>query len=401
MRNNTRKIAWIRPIVLACAFTLPLGQYAFADDDDNVIVDIVSAPVVTNGLVAGEPTEFNIIMRADESGADSSLDPENFGQQIPAGGKMVITLGGGYARNPAFLNPGGAPQLAPNANIILTTAPQNPIVAAASTGVQHGNWSVSDDGNLEVTITPNGGNKNKGLENARAKKIGFKVIHVRPNPRNAGGTPYFNGAAGEVGTIDIAIYDASGKLKRFGHGTVVFQSSVGRQAHLTNVGLTTGGQGNPATVTAELVESTHFQRVAPNTMLANTAKSGSSFKADAPYAPRFLIFESLDATGDSYIPQPGVPNLSYAINANPRFATLYDGSGAAIGTIVMTGPSDNSHGMILPGAGSVTPGNNNGEILSVPVKVGHKKGRYTVTVTMMAGGSATNAIVVEKSDDDD
>ena len=345
----------------------------------NIISKVVSAPVVGNGLVADEPFEINIIFKP-------GLDPSRFGQQIPAGGRMEIELGGSITRT------ADVPVLAPNANVVLTTGPQNPIVSTAGAGTQHGNWSLTDDGDRLITITPNGGAGDNGLENSRASEIGFKVAHIRPNPRTGGPAPYMNGPAGSFGSIKVRVYNANGDVVDSGRKYVRFRSSVGRQVHLTNGGLTTGSQGSPNTTTAELVESTLYQRVAPGTALTNTSKV-VPFSAGAPYAPRFLMFEDVNVSGTSFIPQAGIAGVDY-VNLNDRVALLQE-NGATIGIIFMTGPRGVDRGRILPSNGPTPALSGNGSILNVPVQVGSRKGVYRVIVKFFRGGRAVNKIIVE------
>lgn len=371
-----------------------LHSTVYADDNENIVAAVVSAPVVANGLVAGHPTEFNIMLNTSEKASDQALDAENFGQQIPAGGWMELELSGGFIRNK---NAAGEPVVSPilaNRNIILTTGPQSPIVAGAGAGVQHGNWMVMDDGVNLITIKPKGGNGDNGLEGKRAKKIGFKVIHLRPNsaaqPRQA---VYVNGPAGSVGTITVRIYDKNGELEESGAADVMFHASVGRQVHFTNAGLTTGAQGSPNTVSAELVESTLFQHVMPNTELT-TVEKHTPFSSGAPYAPRFLLFEDI-ADQDAFIPQAGIENVTYRVDSERPWVAMLKEADRVIGSIIMSGPTATDRGMILaPNAPTVLGGN--GSLLTVPVKVGSAKGNYKVTVSLLNGGSATNTIVVDK-----
>lgn len=351
----------------------------------NIVTDVVSAPVVGNGIVAGEPTEINVLLSADQSRKQLDFDAGVFGHQIPAGGRMEIELGGDFRLNPQFTGP-----LQANANIIMTTGhPQNPIVATAGAGVQHGNWAADLNGRV-LTITPLGGSGDNGLENARAQQIGFKVIHVRPGaPRDLTGTPFLNGAAGEVGKVQVRIYDAAGRLTERGRATVVFRASVGRQVHVTNVGLVTGAQGSPATVSAALVESSNFQHVAPGTMLTGTSMG------QTPYAPRLLLFEALEVTGASFIPMPGIPDVSCNIDPNkPWRAALMQG-GTEIGEAVLHGPSQRPAGRILGGCQTIVPGNGNGTVLTVPIQAGNHRGSYRLEVELHDGGQATNVTVVD------
>jgi len=390
-----RKIFQSLQFLLIPAILFALTTSAHAHDPFNIIMSVVNAPVVTNGLVAGEPTEINILLRSKEVGDETALDPANFGHQIPTGGWMEVELSGKFMRNRNEL---GEPVVNPvlaNRNIILTTAPQNPIVATQGTGVQHGNWRVEDDGDKLLTIIPNGGNGDNGLEGLRAKKIGFKVIHIRPNPRSGNGPAVFvNGSAGMVGTVSVRIYAKDGELKESGYSDIVFQANLGPQVNITNAGLTTGGQGSPNTTGAELVESTIFQHVAAETSLVETMKM-APFSSGTPYAPRFLLFDESANQPDSFIPQVGLENVSYLVDPKrPWTAKLVVDGIDVIGAMTLAGPMSSSRGMILP-LDQVTNIGGNGSVINVPIKVGKMKGLYTLTVTLVGGGSAVNTIIVD------
>lgn len=389
--------------IIGCAL-LVVNHMVFADDDgDNIVAGIISAPVVMNGLVANEPTEFNLIFNAQGAGLKGSLDPTLFGYQIPAGGRMEVELSEEFKRNTRINSETGKSEpvpINPNANIILTTGPQNPIIFAAGTTVARGNWSVSDNGQNLITITPNGGSGDNGLENARANEIGMKVIHVRPNPRTVNGTPFINGDVGDEGEVEVRIYNSTNVLVAEGEGEVKFRARIGRQVHNTNDGLRTTPGGSPAVETIELID---FQRVSPNVELTNTTET-SPFSAGYPYAPRFIMFEALDPdvrgefTEASFIPQAGIEGVTYEVkNKKPWKAKLVrysSGETKTIGVITMSGPDKRSRGEILPSIGMTTIAGN-GSSFSVPVKVGNEKGNYEVTISFYGGGQATTTIVVE------
>ncbi len=396
--------------MLFLALTLSTSSALLASNKDkvdihtNIVAGIISAPVVMNGTVANEPTEFNLIFNAQGKGLENALDPELFGFQIPAGGRMEIELSDEFTRNSRINSVTGATEAVPvnaGANIILTIGPQNPILFAAGAAVAHGNWRVSDDGDHLITITPNAGNGDNGLENARANETGMKVIHIRPNPRNKDNTPFINGNAGETGKVMVRIYDAENKLTHSGYGNVKFKPDVGRQLHNTNAGLRTTPADSPAVETIELID---FQRVKPNTALTNAQKH-TPFSAGYPYAPRFLLFEELDQsvrgqfTPASYIDQPGVENVTYVVNTSkPWKAKLIQVTAtgnSTIGEIEIKGGKGTSHGTILPSPELTTVGGN-GSFLTVPVRVGNKKGTYKVKVSLSGGGSATTTIIVEE-----
>jgi hypothetical protein len=367
--------------------------------------------VISNGIIAGEPTEILGLLTASDAPADLAPDPANFGHQIAAGGWMQVELGGSIERNGVENDKPFVP-ISTNANFILVTGlPQMPITAPFGAGVQHGNYSILDDGNKVITIVPNGGSGDNGLEQARANEIGFKVVHVRPNPNTGvGPSPFTNGPVGSFGTLAVRIYNAAGDLVEQGSGSVRFPSSVGRVVGPTNAGLATGGQGSPATVTAELVESVTFQHVAPHTILTNTVRpAGQPFSAGLPYAPRFLLFEALDGQPDSFIPQKGIANLGYVVKENkPTEAKLVedsngngipDNNDVVVGKITLNGPSTASSGVSLAGDVLTTSGDGitgpNGSVLNVPIQVGDQAGVYRVMVSLHHGNDAVTTIIVD------
>jgi len=118
------------------------------------------------------------------------------------------------------------------------------------------------------------------------------------------------------------------------------------------------------------------------------------FSMGAPYAPKFLLFAESANQPDSFIPQIGLENVRYMVNPDkPWVAKLVQNGSKIIGAIIIAGPSTSSRGMILPNNDYTVLGGN-GSTLNVPVKVGKKKGLYTVSVTLVGGGSAVNSIIV-------
>ena len=205
------------------ALLLSASNTALADDDEkiNIVRALVSPPVVSNGTIAGEPTEVIGVLAVKEVPPNLAMDPENFGYQIKAGGRMEVELGGSFERN-GVDNAKAFRAISSNANFVLVTGlPQAPITAPAGDGVQHGNYTISDDGNKIITVTPNGGKGRNGLDQKRAKKIGVKVVHIRPRPGTDESTSAFtNGPAGTIGTMEVRIYKANGKLAESGSASV-------------------------------------------------------------------------------------------------------------------------------------------------------------------------------------
>ncbi|MHB1241518.1 MAG: hypothetical protein ACYC18_13620 [Gammaproteobacteria bacterium] len=415
MNMVSRRMTWFAPGFLAVALLVTAGTHGAWGHEDgdndataNIATALVSAPVVSNGIVAGAPTEINLFLNAPGIPNRLAFDATHFGHQIPAGGWMEVKLGGSFQRNGVD---NGLPFVPINSNafFILTTGhPQDPIVAAAGAGVQHGNYLIMDSGNKVIKIVPNGGNGENGLENARADQIGFKVIHVRPGGNGSGPAPFTNGPAGSTGTVTVRIYDSKGEQVEYGKRAVEFMASVGRQVFVTNDGLVTGNQGSPASTTAELVESTNFQHVAPGSMLVHTAKA-VPFSAGAPYAPRFLLFEAAALQPNPFIPQRGIAGVGYIVDAHhpwrARLVQDSNGNGKAdagdqvIGRIVFKGPGGSSRGQILPSDVLTTSGDGvtgaNGSVLSVPVQMGSHRGVYQVKVSLNRGGKAVNTIIVQ------
>ena len=397
------------------ALLLSTTNTALADDDEkiNIVRALVSPPVVSNGTIAGEPTEVIGVLAVKGVPPNLAMDPENFGYQIKAGGRMEVELGGSFERN-GVDNTKAFRAINSNANFVLVTGlPQAPITAPAGDGVQHGNYTISDDGNKIITITPNGGKGRNGLEQKRAKKIGVKVVHIRPRPGTDESTSAFtNGPAGTIGTMEVRIYKANGKLAESGSASVTFPASGGQVVGATNVGLATGGQGSPATTTTELVESVHFQHVAPGTVLSNTVK-GATFSEGAPYAPRFLLFDKLANQPDSFIPQKGLAGVGYIQSPDPahvhmvqdtNFNGIPDAGDTIVGHTMISGPAG-SYPEILPSDALTTSGDGvsgpNGSIYNVPVRIGDKEGVYTITAILEDGNASVTTIIAETDEDDD
>ncbi len=392
-----------------------VSNIALADDDEkiNIVRAIVSPPVVSNGNIAGEPTEVIGVLAVKDTAPNLAMDPENFGYQIPAGGHMEVELGGSFERN-GVDNTKVFRAISSNANFVLVTGlPQAPITAPAGAGVQHGNYTIRDDGDKIITVTPNGGKGKNGLEQQRAKKIGIKIVHIRPRPGTDESTsPFTNGPAGTVGTMNVRIYKANGKLAESGSASITFPASGGQVVGATNVGLTTGGQGSPATTTTELVESVNFQHVAPGTLLTNTVK-GASFSDGAPYAPRFLLFDKLANQPDSFIPQKGLAGIGYIKTDDPTHVHMVedtnlngvpDAGDTVVGHTTISGPAG-SYPEILPSDALTTSGDGvtgpNGSIYNVPVRIGDEEGVYTITAILEDGNATVTTIIAEHDDDDD
>lgn len=381
-------------LLLASCFTA-------SADVDTIQMEIISAPVVANGIVASEPTEINILVRNDETPAANTLDPEVFGLQIPAGGRMEIELSESFIPNPDFEG------YLPARHIILTTGPQNPIKPNTEI-VSGGFWRVESPNANTVTVIPRGGIGDNGLTGTRAASIGFKVIHIRPNTRNRShsGTPFYNGPAGTVGHVDVRIYDSENALQASGTAEIIFPDSVGRQANLSNLNTRDDNSIN---------SNTQFQRVAKNTELhATSLPASGTFTDGGPYAPQFLLFDDFGShdpdqyptgttfpdVGDaSYIPFPGISNLTVKNTSQNTVANLMQGD-TQVGVIVMSGPAydedgkKNSSFHLIGGEATITQ-QGNGTLLFVPVKVGRAEGAYTVTVHMLNGGDASNTIIVD------
>lgn len=380
---------------------------AHGEDKIDILRAIVSPPVVSNGTIAGEPTEVIGVLAVQDVAPNLAMDPDNFGYQIPAGGRMEVELGGSFERN-GVDNAKAFRAINSNANFVLVTGlPQAPITAPAGDGVQHGNYIISDDGDKIITVTPNGGKGGKGLEQDRAKEIGIKVVHIRPRPGTDESTSAFtNGSAGSTGTMAVRIYDSRNKLKESGSAAVTFPASVGQVVGATNVGLATGGQGSPATTTTEVVESVNFQHVEPGTELTNTVRVGA-FSENAPYAPRFLLFDKLANQPDSFIPQKGLAGIGYITTPDPTHVHMVqdtngngvpDDGDTRVGHTTISGPAG-SNPEILPSDALTTSGDGvtgpNGSIYNVPVRIGSEEGVYNITAILEDGNVARTTIIAE------
>jgi len=353
--------------------------------------DLQSAPVVSNGLVAGAPSEYNLVLRRTGVAAYRALDPQVRGFEIPSGGSLEIVHRDGFDR---LNNP-----VAANTNIILTTGPQNPIVSTRGRGPQHGDWRIEDDGALTLTVVPEGP---EGLSGARAQSMGLKVIHVRPNPRSGEGPAIFrNGPPGTVLTIDVQIRDAEGAVIAKGRARAPVMPPDQPKVFVSNARLQTGRQGRPE-VEAALVESVDFQRVGPGTRLDQVTSAGPN------QAPTFILFAPASDQPDSFVPQVGIAGVGLRLDGSNsgRGVLIRDANGdqalgtdePVIGSVEISGPAGSAprllptESLTVSGDGRTGP---NGSQLVVPVRLGEKTGAYALTVSLVGGNSATITSYVE------
>ncbi len=397
-----------------------IGSTQAIADVKKIHMKIISAPVVPNGTVAYEPAEFNVLLRRQGVPAYKAMDPGVFGLQIPAGGRMEVELGGSFIANPDFSEPDPlAPLFKPARNIIITTGPQNPVKPNAET-VSGGFWGVSYDQAVNpflVSLFPRcvvgvdcqnlDAKHPGGLNGTRARALGFKFIHIRPD---AGGqkhetTPFYNGPAGSIGIVYVRIYDGGDDLVAAGSASIIFRARVGAQVHLSNAATRDDNS---------VVSLTNFQHVSRRTVLDGTSiPAGGSFADGAPYAPQFLLFDNFgkhdpnqfpsggDLPGpgdDSFIPFPGIAGVTVVPSPNnPRVARLVKDGTETIGRAVLLQPRKNSGAKIL---GNDTPtvasDTANGSLLFIPVKAGRFPGHYKLIVHLRRGGTAVNTIVVDK-----
>jgi len=390
----------IRNFIISCLFIIVAPTYSeVIRNTSNIVTRVINAPVAANGIIEGQPAEFQIWLNAINSPSEEfDADPNYFGHQIPAGGQMEIELGGAFLPNPDWT--GNLKALFHCA--ILTGHQHNPIVPAASTvGTHHGNWELLTLGSqMKFAFKPLGGNGKNGLEGDRAKKIGVKLIHCRPDPRpfvagTPNKTPWYVGTAGGVGTVTLKIVDSMGRVLEQGHGSVVMRKSLGRVIGLNNLGIAREVLFFPE-VYNDLIESMDFQHVPPAAMLSLTERiePNVAFFSQGFYALRFMLMEQIDAvTQDEFFPFSLIANMTYVIDANmPWKATLME-NGVIAGAIVLKGPDSTNQGQLLPSPGPTT--SQNTSRLIVPVQVGDMPGIYTVAVTLLGGNTETAHIIVD------
>jgi hypothetical protein len=375
----------------------------------NIITSVKSGPNVPNGLVAGEPTNIMITLRAPaQSNPILAMNPAYFGYQIPAGGRMEVELGGSFIRNGTD-NP--ATEFVPtdsNETIILGTGlAKNYIVAAKGNGVQHGNYGIQDNTANVIKIVPLGGVKTTGLENARANQIGVKSIYLQPNA-NGDRTPFTNGSVDSIGTVMVRIFNAQKTVIKTGEYNVKFVSPasvVGPQIMLNNDNFATPLQTSAETVSTELVESTDFQQTEPSSALLSKLPS-RPLSTNAPYALQFLMTDSVLKQPDSYAPMMGIPGVGYKINTTDRSkAKLYkdinldgilDAADPEFGSISITGPV-RAKLLALPNAQLTVADDGvtgaNGSILRIGAELGFAVGLYKVRVKLNSGAEAVSHIV--------
>jgi hypothetical protein len=379
----------------------------------NIVTGVVSAPIAANGTQQDSPTDINIILDSPGNPDDLALDHERFGHNIPPGGRMEITLLGGFVRNANAVVIGGNVGTS-NASFILSPgAPQNGITTASPTSspVAGGDYRIVDNGNTIVVI-PNGSN---GIAGVRGQTIGFKVIHIRPDPspatrpKDANGEfifPFTN--RGEGGAVRVRILDAGGNIVDEGWGGVVFERGSRPHVFLTNVGRVNDADPNP------ISSSANFQRlppgarfntplrfalfdVAPNASLAphkGIANAGVVSGGNHPLLARFpggLLVQDMDGnqvldpftdrvlggftlTGPAFLLDGFIGPLTLTTSEQgnqilPLLTSIREG-GLVVGSLQSTAP------------GGLSPASGNGSLLLVDGRVGLLPGTYTFTLEL-------------------
>jgi len=365
-------------------------EAAAAPGVEVIEAELRSAPVVSNGLTAGAPSEYNLVLRRPDVAPELALDPQVSGLTIPPGGRLEIEHLSGFAR--------ASQAIAANANVILTTGPQNPIVATAGAGPQHGDWALEDDGALTLAIIPRGA---AGLSGERARAIGVKVVHVRPNPRSGAGPAVFtNGSLGTTLAVAVRLRDAEGRVIAEGRAEALVSAPDRPMVFVSNVRLQTRAQGRPDTV-ANLVESVDFQRVSPGARLDGVAPQSAN------PAPTFVLFAPASAQPDPFTPQRGLDRVGVRIDADdPHHGLLVQDNGdgvlteadPVVGRVDIAGPQG-ARPRLLPhptltqaGDGTRAP---NGAQLLVPVQLGRIPGDYILTIVLDGGNRAQITAIVE------
>lgn len=374
----------------------------------NIITGVTSSPLVSNGLIAGAPTNIAIQLSSPaQRNPALALNPAYIGHQIPAGGRLEIELGGTFIRNGTGTSSQPFVDVNSNATVVLGTGlEKNYIVANKGLGVQHGNYSIVDNGANIIKITPLAGTKANGLENPRANQIGIKTIYLQPNA-TGNLAPYNNGPVDTQGTVTVRIFNALKNVIKEGSFTVKFSNAATSSPHirLNNDGHITLRQTDITTISTELVESLDFQTVEPSSALL-TKVASSPLSTNAPYALQFLIIDAANKQPDPFAPMKGIEGIGYKVITTDRsrarlyrdtnFDGIVDNLDTQIGTIAITGPAAskiiefNNPTLTLSDDG-VTGAN--GSVLRVGAEIGFKVGTYKVRVNLTNGGEATSHII--------
>ncbi|PIP91367.1 MAG: hypothetical protein COW01_03705 [Bdellovibrionales bacterium CG12_big_fil_rev_8_21_14_0_65_38_15] len=339
---------------------------------------LTSAPVVSNGLTAAEPTELNVHF--------ASPDPLVRGIDIPYGGYLSLSFLGSFERN-GIDNDLEFVKVDSNKNFIATNGhPQNPIKSSRGDNIDQADYTILDSGHREIRIVAN---QPDGLQGSRYKRFGIKTLHLRPNASTGNGPGIFrNGAGDTLGRIYYKLVSVKGEILREGNVFHYFKVQTGPQVFVTNVGIVSGQYD---------LESTNYQTVRPLTSLTKTNRNDTSLA----FAPRFLLFSSAQEQPDSYIPHKGIENVSYDVNANDQTNAVIKHNGKVIGRVDFITPEkkgDHSEARILSSQVLTSSGDGvtgaNGSVFLVPVKVGTEPGVYKVLIKLYDGNEAVNTIKV-------
>jgi hypothetical protein len=390
--------------------------------------DIVPAPVTSNGLQAGAPTDLHLWFGSINNSLETAFDPNNFGLALPESGRLILDFG------PQFIYDTAQARIPiPNQLVELGLAMGNAILGepcpfesdADRAALVCGGWTAGfgaadTDTNADnttntkqvvYTVAPN---QTQGITGERGRLIGAKFAHVHPQFGTASGL--YHNANGTCSTntvqycrfdvecpdtdtcvtadtitapITVTVVDGSGYIVHKAVRQVTFTTQPRFAVFPTNAFLF---------VYQELSETVDFQHVFPETTCDNLARVDGFFSTGAPYAPRFSLFGP--QSSDAAFPHPNVSGLSYEMdNDNGTTGTLRNDT-QVIGTVVLFQPAGAGGVLLMPiDNGVIGDGANviGGTIFAVPVRVGSIPGLYTVRVTMVDGFVADSRIVVDEA----
>eukprot|EP01006_Ploeotia_vitrea_P028876 TRINITY_DN61513_c0_g1_i1.p2 TRINITY_DN61513_c0_g1~~TRINITY_DN61513_c0_g1_i1.p2 ORF type:complete len:406 (-),score=60.74 TRINITY_DN61513_c0_g1_i1:1630-2820(-) len=345
-----------------------------------LIKTLLSAPVINNAWIGSGPTEFVIALRIPNVADGMERDPYVAGIQIPSGGALRVRLGGTYQRNGVDNSNPFAP-ISTNREAVLGVWQAGPLRTGNGPNVDNADYTIEDSGDHTFTFRPNSG----VLQGERAQQIGIKFIHLRPTV-TTGAAPFQNGAVGTTGLVELWLLDSNDDIVDYGFAYHKFVATQLPQVYVTNKGIA------QAAATPETRESISFQRVPAGAELVRTTVTDSKVFSDgAPYAPRFLLFDSNVANGGDNRAWVGIEGVTLSIADNGYMGTLYRPGGVRLGSVELEGPQGNG-AHLLPMAATV--GGNGGSILSIPVRAGITSGLYKVTVSLEGGSEATSFFTV-------
>jgi hypothetical protein len=378
---------------------------------------LVSAPIASNGLLAGAPTDLHLQFGSLGNPIEDAFDPQNYGLYIKGGmGRMTLDLSPHFIYDQANGHPAQAlftTELALGPANIFFSAPCifDQDTEKGQTVCTGWTSELGENNRNQIhIIVPD------GLFGKRALEVGIKFFHLHPVIElgsaiyhNANGTcddaqpettycrfasdctddsPCIPATEPFTASVTATLLDENGKIQHKGTRSYTLDTEPRYATFSTNTRVASHN---------DVVEMIDFQRVEPGAECVSVTRADGSdfFSSGVPYAPRFFLFGPSDEA--TAFPQLGVANVATTLTS-PTTGLIFSGQDE-IGSFELLQPNGASGQILEENLGYISDGppRIGGTLFAVPVKTGDIPGKYIVQVTVAGGTTAQSRFIVTES----